>query len=147
MLCWETEDDNSVEPAGPRGLFRALIKRSEESSSFLYIFFKHIILSPVSVPGPVRESNGAEEGSCFHFQLSQNCWMGLSALKSDLIVIHSFLDALRQQTQQLSNSHSALLLAETDKEKHRMHCISLVHVTWELAEFSAVWILVVGFRW
>lgn len=60
-----------VDPAGPRSLFSVLIKRSEESSYFFAYFLKHVFLSPVS-PGPARESNGAEEGSCFHFHLSQS---------------------------------------------------------------------------
>lgn len=50
MLCWETEDDNSEEPAGPREVFKALIKSSTELVWFVLGVFLHYSM-PVRVPG------------------------------------------------------------------------------------------------
>lgn len=101
MLCWETEDDNLVEPAGPRGVFKALI--------FIYFFFFYIILSPVSSPGPATESSGS--GLCFHFSYLRIAEQDSLLWKSSLIVIHSFLDALSNKCSNEWSSHPAVLMA------------------------------------
>lgn len=101
--CWETEDDNLVEPAGPTRVFKTLIKSSEKSflcfSPPLFLALSPFLAQPQS---PVE---------VLLIPVISELLNGTLFWKLSLVVIQSFLYILSNKCSNKSNLHPVVLMA------------------------------------